>query len=138
MDAEGKTIGRSGLERRVAQSLKDRGIEFDYEARKYKWRDEFRNAQCEKCGSRDVIQERSYTPDFFLRNGVVVEVKGRLTRRDRKVLLGVRKNNPDLDLRLVFDKDNRIGKDAKSRYSDWAERYGFKWSLDGWIPNEWT
>lgn len=129
----------SGLELRVAEQLNDLvGEDWEYERESYTWWEEYRHAFCGDCGSTKVLQQRSYTPDFFLANGVVIEVKGRLTRRDRKILIGVRKANTDLDLRLIFDKNNRIHKRAKSRCSDWAERYNFQFSLKGVVPEEWT
>jgi len=124
---------RSRLEEKVAAQLP----KYEYERQSYEWHDKNVRAQCKNCGSKAVYQVRSYTPDFFIPNGIIIEVKGRLTTHDRKVLLGTRENNPELDLRIIFDKNNRLYKGAKTRYSDWAERYGFIYSLKGKVPEEW-
>lgn len=55
---------------------------------------------------------------------------------ERKKLLDVKSANPDLDLRLVFMRDNKITKRSKKRYSDWAEENGFPWAI-GEPPDEW-
>ena len=124
---------RSKLEEKVAKQLP----EYEYERECYEWHDKHIRARCKACGSKEVYQRRTYTPDFFLPNGIIIEVKGRLTTHDRKVLLGTRDNNPELDLRIIFDKNNRLYKGAKTRYADWAGRKGFKYSLKGEVPKEW-
>ena len=128
----------SGLEERVAKELDALGVKYEYESVKFIWKDYNPRAVCEVCGAKEVYQQRSYTPDFILAGGLIIEVKGRLTRRDRRVLCGVRKSNPDIDLRIIFDKDNRINKGAKSRYSDWAASHDFLYSLKGKVPEIWT
>jgi hypothetical protein len=58
---------RSGLEEAMAENLKERGISFTYEEDKIKWLDS---------------KERTYTPDFVLENGIIVETKGRFVSAD--------------------------------------------------------
>ena len=133
--ADGKYASK--LEERVAKQLEEKGVKYEYEPIKLIWRDRFPRAKCSECGGTEVYQQRSYTPDFVLGNGIIVEVKGRLTRRDRRILIGVVRCNSEIDLRIIFDKDNRINKGARSRYSDWARRNNFKWSIKGEVPTEW-
>lgn len=83
--------------------------------------------------------QRKYIPDFVVttNNGrrVYIEVKGYLRREDEEKLLAVKRQNPDIDLRIVFAKDNKlVGR--KSRYSDWANKHGFKYSI-GEVKGEW-
>lgn len=75
-------------------------------------------------------------PDFALTNGVLIECKGRLTAADRKKLLLVKKQHPRLDLRLLFQFDNKLSPRSKTRYSTWAEKNGFEWAV-GSIPRGW-
>lgn len=86
---------------------------------------------------RYVVPAR-YIPDFQLSNGVFVEAKGWLKPRDRAKMLRVAKENPDLDIRFVFQRAN--GKISKSTnaltYWQWAEKHGFPWA-EGNIPEEW-
>ena len=78
---------RSGLEQDTAKFLKDRGVKFTYEQFKIKWVDP---------------KTKTYTPDFVLENGIIIETKGRFISPDRAKHLAVRDQYPDLDLRFVF------------------------------------
>ena len=79
----------------------------------------------------------TYTPDFILPNGIIVEAKGRLTLADRKKMVLVKTNNPELDIRFVFQRaSNYICKGSSTTYSQWAEKNGFPWA-EKQIPIEW-
>ena len=52
---------RSGLEEQTAKMLKKKKVKFTYEETKIKWED---------------FKIRTYTPDFVLHNGIIVETKG--------------------------------------------------------------
>jgi hypothetical protein len=47
--------------------------------------------------------------------------------------------NPDLDIRFLFMRDNKISKNSKTRYSDWCKKRGIKYAVSehGHIPDEW-
>lgn len=79
-----------------------------------------------------------YIPDFELPNDIIVETKGYFPPRDRAKMLKVKKQNPELDIRFVFQKpDNRLTKSKRSiTYWQWAERHGFPWA-EGSIPLKW-
>ena len=113
---------RSGFERRFASYLVSQGICFDYERDKIPY----------------IVppKERKYLVDFTT-CGIYIETKGRLTSADRKKYLQVKESNPDIDLRFVFQKDNRIYKGSKTYYSDWAEKNGFKYHVGCSLPDEW-
>lgn len=84
-----------------------------------------------------VIPSR-YIPDFLLPNGVLIESKGWLRPRDRAKMVRVKRDNPSLDIRFVFQRaDKRIAKSPNSlTYWQWSEKHGFPWS-EGTIPEEW-
>jgi hypothetical protein len=86
---------------------------------------------------RYVVPSR-YIPDFRLGNGVLLECKGYFDARARAKMLRVRKDNPDLDIRFVFQRaNNRLTKSKNSMtYWEWAEKHGFPWA-EGSIPEEW-
>lgn len=112
---------RSGLEEKVADLLSSLKVKYEYESTKVAY-----TLQC------------NYTPDFLLPNGVYLEVKGRLTTEDRRKMLAVKKNNPDLDIRFVFQAPfNKLYKGSKSTYAKWAEKNGFLWCAYHSIPIEW-
>jgi hypothetical protein len=113
---------RSGLEEDMAENLKERGIGFTYEEEKIKWLDS---------------KVRTYTPDFVLSNGIVVESKGRFVSSDRRKHKEIKKQYPALDLRFVFSNSRaKLYKGAKSTYGDWCDKNGFLYS-DKEIPEEW-
>jgi hypothetical protein len=113
---------RSGFEDDVAKELKSKGVEFTYEKEKIKWVD---------------LKVRTYTPDFVLGNGIIIETKGRFVANDRRKHKEIKKQFPDLDIRFVFyNSRSKLYKGAKSSYADWCDKYGFKYA-DKSIPDAW-
>jgi hypothetical protein len=113
---------RSGFEDDVAKELKAKGVEFTYEKEKIKWVD---------------LKVRTYTPDFVLANGIIIETKGRFVANDRRKHKEIKKQFPDLDIRFVFyNSRSKLYKGAKSSYADWCDKYGFKYA-DKSIPDAW-
>jgi len=114
---------RSGLEMDISENLIKRNVKFEYETLKIKYEIPARRA--------------TYTPDFILHNGVIVESKGRFTASDRKKMLLVKEHNPELDIRMLFCNSNtRIAKNSKTTYADWCIKHGFKFA-DKIIPDSW-
>lgn len=114
---------RSGFERKVYEQAKRQRKSLDFE------RSDTKLKYTRLC---------VYLPDFSLPNGVLVETKGRFTAPDRTKLLRVRDQNPEADIRLVFQRaNNRLTKAKNSiTYWEWAERHNFPWA-EGSIPLEW-
>jgi hypothetical protein len=113
---------RSGLEEDTARYLTERGIWYTYEEKKLKWVD---------------LRHRSYTPDFILHNGIVVETKGRFTNDDRRKHIAIKDQYPDLDLRFVFTNSRaKLYKGSKTTYADWCKKHGFLYA-DKVIPDDW-
>ena len=113
---------RSGLELKVADYLKEQKCKYKYEALKIEWED---------------LTYRTYTPDFVLYNGIIIETKGMFTAADRKKHLAIKKQHPELDIRFVFENSNRrLRKGAKTRYYQWCNKYDFDY-YDRIIPEEW-
>lgn len=82
------------------------------------------------------IFEGIYNPDFILDNGIIVEAKGLLDYDDRRKMLAVKKQHPELDIRFVFMDANKCPPRMKSTHAQWAEKHGFPWA-DKEIPDEW-
>jgi hypothetical protein len=113
---------RSGLEKRTADFLKKRKVKFQYEEVKLKWQD---------------LRMRTYTPDFVLSNGIIIETKGRFISSDRTKHLFVKAQHPELDIRFVFSNPRaKLYKGAKSSYGDWCNKHGFQYARET-IPVEW-
>lgn len=114
---------KSGLEEKVAAQLAAAGIEVRYEDSKVRF------VQPEK--------NRSYTPDFVLPNGIVIETKGRFETSDRQKHKWVKEQHPDLELRFVFSRSStRLSKQSPTSYADWCRQYGFLFA-DSTIPVSW-
>ena len=117
-----KRAYRSGSEGKLSESLAKVQKEVRYEKLKVEWED---------------LAYRTYTPDFELDNGLIIEYKGLFEPSDRRKHLHVKAQHPDLDIRFVFENAlAKINKGSKTRYCDWADKHGFKWSHKV-IPDEW-
>lgn len=81
-----------------------------------------------------------YKPDFILTTvsgkKFYIESKGWWEQSDRRKILEIVETNPDIDLRMLFQKDNKIYKGSKTTYSMWCEHYGIRWAVNS-IPEEW-
>lgn len=79
----------------------------------------------------------TYTPDFPLPNGILIEGKGLWDHTDRAKHMFVRLQYPELDIRLVFSNANaRLYKGSKTTYAMWCDQHGIKWAHKE-IPAEW-
>lgn len=112
---------RSKFEARIAASLIKKNVSFSYESVLLQYQ----------------INSK-YCPDFVLKNGVLVETKGHFSQEDRRKMVAVKTQHPDLDIRLCFQ--NAAVKLTKKKnsmtYGEWATRHGFKWSSNT-IPPDW-
>ena len=99
---------RSGLEEKVAKQIKKANNKLRYESVKIKWVD---------------FAIRSYTPDFILDNGIIIEVKGFWSVADRKKHVKVKEQHSDLDIRIVFENSKRkIRKGSNTTYGMWCKK----------------
>lgn len=114
---------RSKFEARIQSELDDKGVTSEYEKLNIEY-----------------VQVRKYKPDFVLKgeNGkeIIVEAKGLFDSEDRRKHLDVKAQYPDYDIRFVFYANHKLYKGAKSHYSDWCEKNGFKYAV-GSVPDEW-
>lgn len=114
---------RSGLEEKIAQQISNGGATFAFE----KFFLPYTRPE----------SLHKYTPDFVLKNGIIVETKGLFQTSDRQKMKRIREVYPDLDIRFVFSNAQaRIAKKSKTTYAIWAETNGFKWAHRD-IPLEW-
>ena len=113
---------RSNFEAEVGRALYERGIDFKYEPDKIPFQP----------------KPRVYIPDFYVPdNDFYIEVKGRLIQSDRVKHVLVKEQNPDLEVKFLFQNARqKIYKGSKTTYADWAEKYGFEWS-EKKLQTEW-
>ncbi len=112
---------RSKLEERISNLFDELGVIYEYESSKVAY----------------TIQHH-YVPDFILPNHIHLEAKGYWDAADRRKILAVKKDNPDLDLRMVFQSPyNTISKKSKTTYAKWCEKHNIPWCAFHTIPIDW-
>lgn len=114
---------RSGLEVANAEHLKKLGVSTNYESYEIAY----------------TIPEskHTYTPDYVLPNGIVIETKGVWDAEDRKKHLLLREQYPQLDIRFIFSRSKTpIYKGSKTTYGTFCEKHGILYA-DKLIPKEW-
>ena len=112
---------RSKLEERVATLLEQLGISYEYETEKLSY-----------------TIEHTYTPDFVLPNYIYLETKGYWDAADRRKVLAVKRDNPDVDLRMVFQSPyNKISKSSKTTYAKWCDKHDIPWCAFHSMPLDW-
>lgn len=111
---------KSGSEGKIADQLSASNVKFRYEALKVPY-----------------VKHHTYNPDFLLPNGIILEVKGYWDTADRAKIKLVHEQNPDLDIRMVFDNaDARCTKASKTTYGGWCDKRGIKYTV-GSVPISW-
>jgi len=67
----------------------------------------------------------------------LVETKGRWVAEDRKKHLLIKKQHPELDIRIVFmSGKTKIRKGSKTTYGDWCDKHQIPWA-EKQIPEAW-
>lgn len=117
---------KSGYEDRVEDymlTLPDITVEYEPDTFKY---------------VRPAIDSR-YTPDWKIttRKGTVfyIETKGRFMKQDRDKMILMKQQHPELDIRILFQQDNKLGK--LLTHSGWARKYGFRYHIGERPPLDW-
>jgi len=106
---------RNKFETKISKQLKKAKVLFSYESEKIPF-----------------ILARHYVPDFvvFTPNGkIYIETKGHLRREDKAKLVAIKKQHPEMDLRILFYS-------KKKDQINWATRHGFKFAFEE-VPQEW-
>lgn len=112
---------RSGLEQDNAKHLEANNTTYEYEKLKLKY----------------IGKPKTYTPDFQMSNGIIIETKGRFMPSDRSKHLLIKQQHPELDIRFVFSNSNtRLSKTSKTTYGGWCEQHGFIYA-NKLIPLSW-
>lgn len=84
--------------------------------------------------------EHTYTPDFVLtlKGGkkIYIEAKGYWDAADRAKLRHVKSQNPEADIRMLFQADNKMHRSSPKRYSDFCTKHNIPFAIRE-IPEEW-
>jgi hypothetical protein len=97
-----------------------------------------RSGSCTACGSTEVGQRRTYTPDFFIDSkgskrktqSHYLETKGYLRPKERSLLRALCATNPGFNLRILFQRDYRASK--TSSIVEWAKKFLKTWHVSVW------
>jgi hypothetical protein len=131
---------RSEYEFKVAQFLSNRKVTWEYETLELEYFLNIKGGRCNNCESEDVARREWYIPDFWLPDlGIIIEAKGRWESKDRTKMIQVLASHPDLDIRMLFMRDNWLTKQHKKRYSHYCNQKGIKYTVDvhGKVPLAW-
>lgn len=115
------------------------GVSFKYEARSFRLKMPLtrpRTAECNNCGGSDLHFWISYTPDWFLSNGIIIESKGKFDKRARDIQAAMKEQYPDVDIRMLFQRNNCINKGSKTRYTQWCDKKEIPCAVKT-IPKTW-
>ena len=113
---------RSKFEKTIADSLAKKKIKFEYE------KDSIRFIEPES--------KHIYKPDFKLPNGIYIETKGKWDSDSRKKMALVKAQHPELDIRILFMRDQPIRKGSNTMYSDVCKKLGYVYAFKE-VPKEW-
>jgi predicted nuclease of restriction endonuclease-like RecB superfamily len=124
--AKKSTPTHNKFETKILQELKEAGHEFAHEVTKIKYTKPER--------------VRTYTPDFQYvgpdGKAIFIETKGYFRPEHRTKMIHVKKCNPDLDIRIVFMRNQLINAKSGFDYIKWCERNDFPYAFET-IPKEW-
>lgn len=73
-----------------------------------------------------------YIPDFIITTPmgkVYIETKGHFRPEAKRKMVAVKKQHPELDIRILFYRYSKP-------YERWATRHGFKFAFEH-LPDEW-
>ena len=114
---------RSNFEEKIKNDLEERKIKFEYETKTIKY----------------TIPEskHSYKPDFIIGN-LIVEAKGIFDAPTRKKMALVIQQHPELDIRMLFMRNQQIRKGSNTDYGQWCDKNGITWAEGASIPQDWV
>lgn len=107
---------RNKFESRIARQLVSSGAAFGYEEERLAY-----------------TIKGFYKSDFTIRcksgKKIVIETKGYFRPEDKRKMVAVKKQHPDLDIRILFYSHSKS-------YIKWAEKYNIPWAVRE-IPQSW-
>lgn len=108
---------KSKFEQRFYDELQKRNLDFSYEP-----------------DTLEYTLELRYKPDWKVRDGLYIETKGKFDYTERRKILSVLQHNPNAEVRMVFMRNQKLGKGSKMTYGEWCDKHGIKWSVFPELP----
>lgn len=106
---------KNPFEKKIARQLRRAKVKFKYEGIKIPY-----------------VLSGHYIPDFVIHTPtgyIYVETKGYLRPADKRKMVAVRRQHPEIDLRILFYA-------SRKEQIRWATKVGIKYAV-GKIPKEW-
>ncbi|MBD3293809.1 MAG: hypothetical protein GF393_12870 [Armatimonadia bacterium] len=129
---------KSKYEKQIATFLHSKHVKFVYEGEKISYAKPIANALCTECGHAKIVQLRNYIPDFYIKKtGIYIETKGKFTSENRTKMLDVIDSNPELDIRMLFQRDNWLSRKHATKYSEWCKQHGITYAIGTEVPLDW-
>ena len=131
---------RSKFEKTVAAKLNAHGIGFKYEASQFPYKKQQKITKLTKelhglPADFKAYTYHLYTVDFDIAgHDFHIEVKGRWTPSDRTKMIAIKKQHPEVDVRMWFQADNYIYPGSTSRYSDICKKNNIKFHVGKTLP----
>lgn len=115
----------SQLEGLVALWMDAHSVEYLAQPHPISYVTKVRSGLCLDCQAGNVVQQHQYTPDFYVPQlGCYFEVKGFFRQGVRPAMQELMKQNPDLQLRFIFSRNNKLPLKRTPDYLTWAAHYG--------------
>ena len=110
-----KRQARNGFERALLSQIKRTKLKVEYETEKIPY-----------------VLAGHYIPDFIIHTSlgkIYIEAKGYFRPEAKRKMLAVKRQHPELDIRIIFYRASRNNE-------RWAMKNGFKFAFEK-IPKEW-
>lgn len=111
---------RNPFERKILRQIEDAGYPVKYESEKIPY-----------------VLASHYLPDYIVvtpTGKLYIEAKGYFRPESKRKMLAVKRQHPELDIRIVFYKSKSPKRNLA--HERWAKKTGYKYSFDT-IPMEW-
>ena len=114
----------SKFEWRIANWCDNNGVGYSAQPRSFSYRTPVKGGTCVACEGTDVVQDRSYTPDFLLDGSAYyIEAKGFFRPGARALLQRFITQRRDVPLRFIFQANKSLPLKRTPDYLDWAAYY---------------
>jgi hypothetical protein len=108
---------KSKFEKRFHDELVRRNLDFTYEADTLLY-----------------TLDLKYKPDWKVDSRTFIETKGKFDYTERRKILAVLRANPGTEVRMVFMRNQKLGKGSKMTYGEWCDKHDIRWSVFPDIP----
>ena len=122
-----RTSKRTARKEAVANGFRSK-FEFDF-SKKLKSMKKKVEYETDKIIYTQPEQTKTYIPDWKIFDKTYIETKGIFSSQDRKKILAVIRDNPDIKLYILFQNSKlTLSKKSKTTYGEWCTKNGIIWA----------